>query len=355
MPHSPPSTRLPAEWEPQSGVMLTWPHSQGDWAALFAQVEPVFLRLAAEIARRESVLINCASSAMAADIRARLAARGAAAERLFFAVVASNDTWARDHGPVTVLAQGKPVLLDFQFNGWGGKYAAALDNALTGELSRRGGFGDTPVKRQDLVLEGGSIDTDGAGTLLTTRSCLLHPRRNPGLSHERIEQRLRDLLGVERVLWLKHGELEGDDTDGHIDMLARFCTTQTIAYQSCTEAGYSAYWALEAMEAELAGLRTNAGDPYRLVALPWPGPKRAADGRRLPASYANFLVINGAVLVPAYADPADDHAAQQLQDCFPDREIVQIPCLALIQQYGSLHCLTMQFPRGVELHAPGAG
>jgi len=335
--------------------MLTWPHRHGDWASRLTEVEPVFVRLACEIAQRETLLVNCASQAIAEQLEAALIASGAPAHNLVFAVVASNDTWARDHGPITVLDGGKPTLLDFQFNGWGNKYPAQADNAISGELARRGVFAPLTVQALELVLEGGSIESDGDGTLLTTACCLLNPQRNPALSRQQLEQQLCSLLGARRILWLEHGELEGDDTDGHIDMLARFCPADTIAYQSCSEAAYSAYRALRAMETELERLRTADGRPYRLVPLPWPEAKYAADGSRLPASYANFLVINGAVLVPAYDDPADAAAAQQLQGCFPEREVVQIPASAVIQQYGSLHCLTMQFPRGVEFHTPTTG
>jgi agmatine/peptidylarginine deiminase len=351
----PPNRRLPAEWEAQAGVMLTWPHAQGDWAPHLAAVEPVFQRLAVEISRRESLLVNCASPGAVSRLRSTLTDAGAPEDRLYLTVVASDDTWARDHGPVTVLEDGGPKLLDFRFNGWGNKHPSQADDAVTGTLAGLGVFGATPVETQDLVLEGGSIESDGAGSLLTTLSCLLHPQRNPALSRPQLEQRLRRALGAERILWLTHGELEGDDTDGHIDMLARFCGGDVIAYQSCTESSYSAYRELKAMRAELEQLRTAAGAPYHLVPLPWPGARYAPDGGRLPASYANFLVINDAVLVPAYDDPADDEAAEQLQRCFPDRDMVQIPCLAVIQQYGSLHCLTMQFPRGVEFRAPTAG
>lgn len=335
--------------------MLTWPHDQGDWAPVLAEVAPVFERLALEIARRETLLINCPSPASAQDLRATLVAAGAPAQNLVFAVVASNDTWARDHGPITVLDSGQPKLLDFQFNGWGNKYPATADNAITRELVQRGVLAAAAVESLDLVLEGGSIESDGAGTLLTTACCLLNPQRNPELSRQQLEQRLCSLLGAERVLWLEHGELEGDDTDGHIDMLARFCPADTIVYQNCTESGYSAYHQLQCMQKELTQLRSTAGQPYQLVPLPWPQARYASDGKRLPASYANFLVINGAVLVPAYDDPADDDAAQQLERCFPERDIIQIPAAVLIQQYGSLHCLTMQFPRGVEFHTPTAG
>ena len=196
-----------------------------------------------------------------------------------------------------------------------------------------------------------SIDSDGRGTLLTTASCQLHPQRNPGLSRQDIEHRFRALFGVERVLWLDQGCLEGDDTDGHVDMLARFCDPQTLVYQSCDEPAYPCYDALQSMLAQLQSLRDAQGRPYRLIALPWPRPQLDEQGRRLPASYANFLVINGTVLLPTYGDPGDSVAAQQLQRCFPERDIVPVDCRALIHQHGSLHCLTMQFPAGVMFRA----
>jgi agmatine deiminase len=342
-----PERRMPAEWEPQSGVMLTWLHADSDWASTLSDVELVFFTIALEIALRETLLINCASASQSDQVRTTLIASGAPAANVVTAIVASNDTWVRDYGPVSVLVQGQPRLLDFAFNGWGNKYPARLDNAINGQLAQLGKFGNTPCETIELVLEGGSIDSDGAGTVLTTASCLLQPQRNPRLSRNQLDTGLRSLLGTERVLWLEHGGLEGDDTDGHIDMLARFCDTSTIAYQACNESEYSWHDELQAMAVELLQLTTREGDPYRLIALPWPKPRINDDGKRLPASYANFLVIEGAVLVPAYNDPADDKAAQLLQTCFPEREVVQIPCLPLIQQFGSLHCLTMQFPRGV--------
>ncbi len=323
--------------------MLTWPHADSDWAATLSEVEPVFYSIAREIAQRETVLINCASTPRSDQVRATLIASGAPATNIVTTVVASNDTWARDYGPVSVLVQDKPRLLDCTFNGWGGKYPARLDNAINAQLARRGRFGSTPCETIELALEGGSIDSDGAGTLLTTASCLLQPGRNPGFSRHQLDSELCGLLGAERLLWLEHGGLEGDDTDGHIDMLARFCDTSTIVYQACDESRYRWHDELQAMARELLQLTTCEGDPYRLIALPWPKPKFNDHGQRLPASYANFLVINGAVLVPAYDDPADEGAAQLLQTCFPTREVVQIPCLPLLQQSGSLHCLTMQF------------
>lgn len=338
---------LPAEWEPQSGVMLTWPHGHGDWAPYLAQVEPVFVRLALEIARRERVLIACYDAAHRQHVRDALAAADVPLTQVDLRIVRSEDTWARDHGPITVHAQGRPLLLDFKFNGWGGKYVAVLDDNISRRLHEDGAYGDAPLETIDLVLEGGSIEVDGGGTLLTTRRCLLAPTRNPQLDQPQIETRLRQLLGVRRFLWLDHGYLAGDDTDSHIDTLARFCDAQTIAYVACDDPRDEHYAELRAMEAELQSFRTADDAPYRLVALPWPRARHDDSGRRLPATYANFLVINGAVLVPTYDDPADAAALACLRSCFPGREIVGVPCLPLIHQYGSLHCVTMQLPAGV--------
>lgn len=328
--------------------MLTWPHAQGDWADALQEVEAVLFTIAREIARREMLLINCATADMANRVTRVLYEAGVPPEHVITALVPSNDSWARDHGPLTVLQQGQPRLLDFRFNGWGNKYPSQADNAITARLTDQGHFGDTPVEFVDLVLEGGSIDSDGAGSLLTTRSCLLHPQRNPQLSAERLAETLCQQLGAQRLLWLQHGALEGDDSDGHIDMLARFTDPDSIVYQSCREPGYRYHAGLQSMQQELVQFRTLSGKPYRLRALPWPSARyRTDDGSRLPASYANFLVINGAVLLPVYDDPADDEAAAVLQACFPQRDIIPIPCLPLIQQFGSLHCLTMQFPKAV--------
>ena len=328
--------------------MLTWPHAQGDWADSLAEAEAVFLDIAREIALREKLLVNCATAAQGERITGLLVEAGVPPAHIVTAIVPSDDTWARDHGPLTVLQQGQPRLLDFCFNGWGNKYPAQADNAITRRLAEQGCFGETPVKSIDLVLEGGSIDSDGAGSLLTTRSCLLHPQRNPQLSAEHLAQQLCQRLGAQRLLWLQHGALEGDDTDGHIDMLARFTDRDSIVFQACDEPGYRYHDALQAMQQELQQLRTLDGKPYRLRALPWPSARYLADGTRLPASYANFLVINAAVLLPVYNDSADDAATAVLQACFPQRDIIPIPCLPLIRQFGSLHCLTMQFPKGVE-------
>jgi agmatine/peptidylarginine deiminase len=245
---------------------------------------------------------------------------------------------------------GRARLLDFRFNGWGGKFAAERDDRITGALHRQGVFGGVERVPVDLVLEGGAVETDGAGTLLATRSSVITNSRNPGLDQTGVESRLRELLGIERFLWLDHGALTGDDTDGHIDTLARFTDPDTIAHVSCRPDDPDAP-EIDAMIRELAALRTAAGRPYRLVPLPPPGEHRDTDGRRLAASYANFLVINGAVLVPVYGDAADAAALQTLGRCFPGRRTIAVDCRALIRQNGSLHCVTMQIPAAVPLAA----
>jgi len=339
--------RLPAEWEPQDGVMLTWPHDRSDWLPWLPEVEPVYVTLAREVSARERLLVCVRDEAHRRHVAAALAAGGVPAARVGLFMAPSDDTWARDHGPVTVFDGARPRLLDFVFNGWGGKYEAAQDDRITATLAATGAFGTTPRERVDFVLEGGGIESDGAGTLLTTAACLLSPGRNPAYSRAGIEERLRALFGLDRVLWLEHGALEGDDTDSHIDTLARFCDASTIAYVRCDDTADAHFAGLAAMEAELERLRDARGEPYRLVPLPWPEAKHGRDGRRLPATYANFLIVNGAVLVPTYRDAADAEALARLRSCFPGREMVAIDCLPLIQQYGSLHCITMQLPAGV--------
>jgi len=338
-----PSVFLPPEWAPQSSVMLTWPRRDGDFARHFEAVERNFTAIAVAIARHENLHVNVAQDAP--GLAARLVAAGVPNERLQVYAIPNDDVWARDHGPITVLRDGKLLHLDFTFNGWGGKFPAERDNALTGRLITVGAW-KAPVESVDFVLEGGAIEVDGTGTLLTTERCLLAPTRNPTLDWAAIEKVLRDKFGVSRILWLKHGDLLGDDTDGHIDTIARFCDAHTIAYQGCEDRDDPHYADLAAMAAELAAFRTAEGKPYKLVPLPLPAAMHDPDdGRRLPAGYANFLIINGAVLVPVYGDAKNDAIAlERLRPCFPGREVVPIECRALIHQYGSLHCVTMQIP-----------
>ncbi len=338
---------LPAEWAPQSGVMLTWPHLNTDWRENLDQVEAVFIAITKQIAHRQLLIISANNEKHRRHILAQLTKSAVNIENIKLYLVDSNDSWARDHGPITLLEAGRPILLDFTFNAWGDKFTADLDNQITAHLHTAGAFGNTPLKRVEMVLEGGAIESDGCGTLLTTSRCLLSSTRNPEMSKARIEQQLCKILGLSRVLWLDDGYLAGDDTDSHIDTLARFCDEKTITYVSCDDTNDEHYPALKRMQQQLQSMRTLKGEPYRLIPLPWPQIKYNKKGDKLPASYANFLVINGAVLVPTYHDPQDNCALKRLQQGFPDREIIGIPSLPLIQQFGSLHCVTMQLPEGV--------
>ena len=336
--------RFPAEWEPQSAVLIAWPHADTDWAERLAEVEDTYVALAAAITRFQPVIICVADDDLQIYAEARLRSARIDMSKVRFVPAEYDDTWLRDTGPITLRADERFKQLDFRFTGWGGKYEASRDDLLVGELSGMNLFHDYFVQSVDFALEGGAIETDGEGTLLTTWKCL--HERHPQLPREDITAKLAGWLQQDRVLWLDHGYLEGDDTDAHIDTLARFAGADAIVFQACEDPADSHYAELGAMAAEIAALRTIDGKPYRLFPLPWAQPVLDA-GRRLAASYANFLIINGAVLMPAYGDPADGQAAAVLAQAFPDREIVQVPCRSLIWQNGSLHCITMQLPEGI--------
>jgi agmatine deiminase len=336
--------RLPAEWEEQDGVLMAWPHEATDWRAYLAHSRDTFAQIVSHASRHARVALVTPTPD---ETRRTLAATETRMDRVTLYSLPTNDTWARDFGPITVFENSHPVLLDFQFNGWGGKFPAELDNRLTQRLKDHGAFGGTRLRTFHLELEGGSIESDGHGTILTTVSCNANPNRNAHFAPGDMDQALTRFLGASRVLWLKHGYLAGDDTDGHIDMLARFAPRDTLVYQSCDRPEDEHFEALRAMAAELAEFRTAAGAPYRLLPLPWPEARHDADGHRLPASYANFLVLNGAVLAPVYGDPRDALALDTLRKAFPGRHVVGIDCSALIRQHGSLHCVTMQLPKGV--------
>jgi agmatine/peptidylarginine deiminase len=315
---------FPAEWEPQSGVLITLPHPDTDWKPYLSEAEKCFSEIIHTIEKYEKTLLVRNSE------------------------IPANDTWARDHGPITVFINGSPCLLDFTFNGWGLKFPADKDNQITRRLYEKGVF--RPEVRyqsmQHIVLEGGSIESDGHGSLMTTCRCLLSENRNDYKSKTEIEDYFKMIFGLKRVLWLENGYLAGDDTDSHIDTLARFCDEHTIAYVQCEDEKDEHFKALSAMEKELQAFKTLDGKPYRLIPLPMAQPVYH-DGERLPATYANFLIINGAVLMPAYGSDLDEVAKSRLQSAFPDREIIDLNCLPLIRQHGSLHCVTMQLPAGV--------
>ena len=304
---------MPAEWERQSAVQLTWPHEKTDWAPILPEITAVYDEMAQEIRKREPLIV-------VDDIP-------------------HNDTWARDHGFITVEEDGKLILLDFCFNGWGEKFEAELDNQINRHLYEQGIVKGIYENHLDFVLEGGSIESDGKGTVFTTTCCLMAPHRNQPLTQTEIEARLKKYLGAERIVWLNHGSLIGDDTDGHIDTLVRICPDDTILYTG----GDSDHPDLALMEEELKTLRTLDDKPYRLLRLPLPRPIYD-DDYRLPATYANYLVINGAVLVPTYCQPdLDAEAIRIIGEAYPDREIIGIDCCAVIKQHGSLHCCTIQY------------
>lgn len=359
---------LPAEWEPQRFVQLTWPHAETDWAPYLESAQECFIHLAQSITKFEPLLIVTPEPE---EVEEQLRkAGGVKMERVTLMECPTNDTWARDHAFISTRegeadAEGGAdiTLCDYTFNGWGMKFAANLDNQINRRLVDDEVFEDndqlalwnaTYRNRLNHVLEGGSVESDGQGTILTTTECLLSANRNYYEGKEPVEQWFKEDFGCERVLWLDHGFLVGDDTDSHIDTLARLCPNDTIVYVKCENPDDIHYDELHQMEAQLQSFRTKEGTPYRLLALPMPDEIKESDfsdaveeegDQRLPATYANFLIMNGAVLYPTYAQPENDkQAAEVLQMAFPDRQIIGIDCRVLIRQHGSLHCVTMQYP-----------
>ena len=331
---------LPAEWHPQSFIQLTWPHQGTDWSYMLDEVEECFLNLAREIASRQPLLLVAPEFPKALE-------NFEFKENVFYVECPTNDTWARDHGFISLLNEQEEVrLVDFCFNGWGMKFAACKDNLINSQLVKGSLLNGTYQNCRNFVLEGGSIESDGEGTLLTTSLCLLAPNRNDTLDKQEIEDYLKKSFNLKQVLWLDHGYLAGDDTDSHIDTLARLCPDHTICYVQCTDTEDEHYTELKKMEEQLKEFRTLDNEPFRLLGLPMPEAIFDEDGERLPATYANFLIMNDAVLYPTYNQPENDRkAACVLQEAFPGKEIVGVDCRALIKQHGSLHCVTMQYPR----------
>ncbi|MCM1522430.1 MAG: agmatine deiminase family protein [Muribaculaceae bacterium] len=334
--------RLPAEWEPQSAVLMAWPHKETDWAPMLDNVHECYGRIIRAISAVTPVYVAgpyklCSDS---------LYACGVDPMRVRFIDIPTNDTWTRDYGPITVATDEGKRAIDFKFNGWGLKFAADKDNLVNMNLERASLLPGIRENRLGFVLEGGSIESDGRGTILTTSECLLSPNRNGDLTKEEIEQRLQEMLGAERILWLDHGSLAGDDTDSHIDTLARLAPEDTIIYCGPGEPGDPNNESLEAMREQLRGMTTADNRPYHLVELPLPAPIYDKDGMQLPATYANFLISNRTVFVSTYGQlQKDTLAAMMIQSVFHEYKIVPLDCRALIEQHGSLHCATMQFPR----------
>ena len=331
--------RFLPEWHPQWGVLLAWPDQHTDWADHLADAEQCYLDILAALLDHQHVLLVCRNEAMQSRITRLVDQRGIAREQLTLIIADYNDTWARDFGPLAVEQDGQVELLDYTFTGWGGKFDAEQDNALNASLPWL-----LPLHTQALVLEGGAVDTDGKGNLLTTRHCLRNPNRNPDLSEAELCERLKAELGVRDIWWLDHGELEGDDTDAHVDTLARFVDARTLAYVQCRDSSDSHYPSLHAMEQELQTLARQHN--LTLVALPLPTPQYSREGERLPATYANFLITNDKVLLPVYGCDTDQEAITALQAVAGDRVVTPVNCRVLIEQHGSLHCVTMQLPRG---------
>jgi agmatine/peptidylarginine deiminase len=331
---------FPSEFEPQSFVQLIFPHPQSDWAPYLEEARHCFVNIANAVARYQPCLLIC-------DDVELVKGYFSSHENLIFVSYQSDDTWARDCSTLSVIdeEEDEALLLDFTFTGWGGKFDASRDNALSGKIAHVYG---APMKKIDLILEGGGVESNGIGSLLTTSECLLNPNRNPHLSKEQTEEILKKEFGVEQILWLNHGYLTGDDTDSHIDTLARFIDTNTIMYVKCDDTEDEHYKELKKMEEELQALRNLEGEPFKLISLPMTE-AHFYDDERLPATYANFLIINDAVLLPVYNDPHDAQAIAICERAFRGRDIVPIDCSVLIRQHGSLHCVTMQFPEEVGL------
>ena len=347
---------LPAEWEKQSGVQLTWPHEKSDWSnENMEDVVKCFASIAAEISKREPVLIVCNNK----ELTKKQLRMDTNIDNVIMVQIESNDTWARDHAAISVLSKGEKVLLDFRFNGWGMKFAADKDNLISRRLMMEDVFEKDVnfITKQDFVLEGGSIESDGNGTLLTTSSCLLSENRNEHVGQNGIMEELMNDFGLDEsndILWINNGAIDGDDTDGHIDTLARLAPDNTIVYVQELNEEAEDYFDMKLMEDELRTLKNKEGKPYRLI--PLPTAKALTDdgkilldaqGGPVPATYANYLVINDAVLVPTYNNPIlDKLALKQIGSAYKDREIIAIDCRILTRQHGSLHCVTMQYPEG---------
>ncbi len=332
---------LPAEWYKQAFIQLTWPHVNSDWNYVLDEVEECYTNIAEIIVSRLKLLIICK------DINhVKSKFDSSLHKNISFYEVESNDTWARDHGGITVFRNNMPVICDFGFNGWGMKFPSVKDNQITFNLFEKGAFLNyNYLDCNSFILEGGSIESDGCGTILTTKKCLLSSKRNGKITIQKIEAKLSEFLGAERVLWLNNGFLAGDDTDSHIDTLARFCSVDTIAYVKCNDINDEHFSELHKMEVELKSFKQANGLPYKLIPLPMASPVfDPQDGHRLPATYANFLITNNTVLMPIYNCETDFEAVEALKIAFPESEIIQVDCSVLIRQHGSLHCITMQYP-----------
>ncbi len=365
------SRRLPAEWENQDAILMAFPHKNSDWADDLQSALSVFVRIASSIATYQKLILICDDIDFTKKLFCYI-------NNIYFVKLETNDTWIRDYGLISIYHNGVRELLDFQFNAWGSKFDFKLDNKINKKLLKYRQIGrwlshknDQKINKDsfkfkadkkitqkllkhrqigrwsstkiDFILEGGSLESDGSGTLITTSKCLLNPNRNPSFSKKEIENMLKEFLGLSRVLWLNHGELIGDDTDAHIDTLVRFVDKETIVYVSCDNREDEHYEELKKMKKELELFKTLNDNPYQLIPLPLPSAKYKND-QRLPATYANFLITNRSILLPIYQDKHDKEMILLFKGLFPSREIIPINALRLIEEGGSIHCSTMHLP-----------
>jgi agmatine deiminase len=337
--------RMPAEWEPHRGTWLSWPHKQASWPGKFGPIPAIFARMVRHLAEHEEVHINVSGEAMEQDVRRILREFSASGQNVYFHYHPTNDAWCRDHGPIFIQRDGgrhhEEAIVDWDYNAWGGKYPPFdLDDVIPTRIGREYGI---PVFSPGMVLEGGSIEVNGRGALLTTEACLLNPNRNPGRDRAEIESALQNYLGVSHILWLGDG-IAGDDTDGHVDDLTRFVDSSTVVTVVEEDPADENYEPLQENLERLQRMTNQSGRPLRVVQLPMP---RALyhEEQRLPASYANFYIANGVVLLPGYDPERDEQARLTLQSLFPDREVIPIDCTDLVWGLGAFHCVSQQWPR----------
>jgi agmatine deiminase len=334
---------FPAEWERQRAILITWPHRHSDWVTQLTRIEKTYLEMAIHIAHYQPLIIMAYDHSHAEHIKERLTTN-CHMDNIQILVIQTNDTWIRDYGPISTYHGNTLDFHDFGFNAWGGKFSYNHDNQVTEQFIKQCAWENVSVKKNTFILEGGNLETDGHGTLLTKRQCLCDPKRNPGMSEDQIKTILQNTLSIKKFLFLDHGDLEGDDTDGHIDILARFCNPHTICYTAPANDHDHNARELKKMEAQLKTFTDCAHNPYALIPLPCPTPIYDTHQKQFAANYTNFLIINDAVLIPTFHDPADDIALERLGACFPTRKMIPIDARVLVKQGGTIHCATMQIP-----------
>ncbi len=343
--------RLPSEWEQQSAIALIWPDKNTDWNAYLDEITETYIQLAMIITNYERLLVI---SPNVEDTKSLLKKRltDNNFNRIVFSFCENNDTWARDVLPITLVpscnaSNKESLFLDFKFNGWGKKFKYDKDNKLNRKIFSQSVLNGKIVNCKDFILEGGSIETDGKGTLFTTSSCLLAPNRNELMSKQKIEEKLLDIFdSIKRIIWIEHGALRGDDTDGHIDTILRCAPNNTLLYIATEDKLDDHFDDLNKLDKQVRSLRTLDNKPYRFLPLILPKPIYY-NGERLPATYANFLILNGAVIVPTYRQKNNDtNALSIIKKAFPNHDIIGVDASVIIRQHGSIHCLTMQLPKG---------